>query len=209
MEPVKSERKGKKRTPPRGYRKTPLEPEEADDLYDACKDDLDRLIVGVLVGCGLRVSEFVALNQKSVLHQQDRLRVMGKGKKTRIVPLTNPRAKALLITWFVSRNSIGVGVRAVQKRMKRLKKAAGITRTCTPHILRHTFARDALARGINIRALARPHPMHGKTWACSSSGGELPVSRQPGECRWPECGTTRCWNSNQPPAGHRDRDGPT
>jgi len=153
MDRSEDEPKTKKRTRVRRFRRFPLEPEDADDLYASCDNDLDRLIVGVLLGTGLRVSELVKLTRQSVLHQQDRLRVEGKGGKVRIVPLVDSRAKSLLASWFVLHEDLGIGIRAVQKRIKKIAKASGIKKPVSPHVLRHTWAIGVVRKNVNMRAL--------------------------------------------------------
>jgi len=149
----RSKKKPSRKKRVRQFFQQPLEPEEADALYSACDDETDRLIVGVLLGTGLRLAEFHSLTVKSILHQQDRIRVYGKGGKWRTAPLVDQRARALLISWFAVHETIGIGKRAIQARLKRIAKRAGIKKKVSPHVLRHTFARTAVDRDVSTSAL--------------------------------------------------------
>lgn len=136
----------------RRHKRLPLDPPEADALWLACRDERDKLIVAVLLETGIRVAEFCSLTPESILWQQDRLSVRGKGDKRRTVPLPL-RARTQLATWFSSRDAIGLGTRAVELRVKAIAGRARIRKKVTPHVLRHTYSRDMLRRGISLRAL--------------------------------------------------------
>ncbi len=138
----------------------------------------DRTILEVLFSTGLRVSELAALNKVHVASETGEMRVIGKGRKERIVFLST-RAREWLVAYFARRQDENpaafVGYRGkgtgdhpsalVQSQATRLtprsmersiaKRAleAGIMKTITPHTLRHSFATDLLLNGADIRSV--------------------------------------------------------
>ncbi len=128
-----------------------------------------RAIVELLYGSGLRVSELVALHVGDVNFHADFIRVTGKGRKQRIVPLGRLAKKALsdYIKWreekgeiinadsplFVNEKGTRLSDRYVRKLVKSLAQQSGISHTVTPHTLRHTFATHLLERGADIRSI--------------------------------------------------------
>lgn len=145
---------------PYQYVREPLQAEEADRLAHACQRTKEKLIIWTLLDTGLRVSELCGLTPENMLWQQRALRISGKGgpygKKTkkRIVPLSN-RVQALLEPYFTLHDKWFVGERQVQKIVKQIANRARITRTVTPHVLRHTFATLALQKGISLAAVQK------------------------------------------------------
>jgi site-specific recombinase XerD len=130
----------------------------------------DRLLFETLYSTGCRVSELCGLDLDDV-RNKTRFAVTGKGSKTRWVFLT-PSAKAALEAYLPERqsrldanqdgdpkalflNSQGkrLGVRGVQKIVGRAAKLAGLTKTTTPHTLRHTFATHLSAEGMDVRVV--------------------------------------------------------
>lgn len=130
----------------------------------------DRAIVEMLYSCGLRVSELCGLRLSQLYLDDDFVRVLGKGEKQRLVPIS-PRAKGELELWFDERAEITPKpgeedyVFLSHTRRKHLSRitvfynlkiyalAAGITKTISPHTLRHTFATHLLEGGANLRAI--------------------------------------------------------
>lgn len=154
---------------------TVLTVEEVDALEDAVdrsQDEAlrDRAIVEVLYSCGLRVSELCSLQLTNVFLDDGFLQVMGKGRKQRLVPIS-PRAVTELKVWLSDRESIEPKpgeedyVFLSHRRRQHLSRItvfhvlqvlanrAGITRTISPHTLRHTFATHLLEGGANLRAI--------------------------------------------------------
>lgn len=142
------------------YKREPLQPEEENRLANACQTGLEKLIVWTLLDTGLRVSELTDLTREQIDWQGKRLTIYGKGgvygqqSKRRVVPLSN-RAFVLIEHHFALNDSVGITPRAIQKMMKRLANRAQITRTVTPHVLRHTFAVRAVQKNISLPALQR------------------------------------------------------
>ena len=130
----------------------------------------DRAMIEVLYSCGLRVSELCNLKMPNLFLEEGFLRVMGKGSKERLVPVS-PRAAEELRLWFIDRAAITPKpgeedfVFISERRRSRLSRItvfhnlrqyaalAGITKTISPHTLRHTFATHLLQGGANLRAI--------------------------------------------------------
>ena len=142
------------------FKREPLIPEEADKLYQACNNIQEKLIIWILLDTGLRVSELCSLTPQNILWQQKSIRISGKGgpygKKTkkRVVPMSN-RVQSLLEHYFAITDKFPIGPRQVQKIVKEIANRAQISKTVTPHILRHTFATLALQKGISISAVQK------------------------------------------------------
>lgn len=130
----------------------------------------DRAIIEMLYSCGLRVSELCNLKLSDLFLDEGFIRVVGKGNKQRLVPVS-PRAEQELKLWFIDRNSITPKdgeedyVFLSERRRQHLSRitvfhnirlyaeAAGITKTISPHTFRHTFATHLLEGGANLRAI--------------------------------------------------------
>ena len=125
----------------------------------------DVAVLTLLYGGGLRISEALNLNGDSV-PAPERLRVDGKGKKVRIVPLIPAVRQAMdeyaaLCPWRIGKDTpLFYGVRGkrlqpaiVQKNVQVLRAALGLPETATPHALRHAFATHLLAEGADLRAI--------------------------------------------------------
>jgi len=128
----------------------------------------DLTLVVVMYGCGLRVSEAVALNMGDLelSKEESSLRVQaGKGNKQRMLPIPMG-AVALLRRYielrpllptqaalFVNRRGGRISSRSVQRLVKKLALEKGLDQAVTPHRLRHAFATDMLAGGADLRAI--------------------------------------------------------
>ncbi len=125
----------------------------------------DAAILSLLYGAGLRLSEALALSGKDVPAPQT-LRVMGKGRKVRLVPLIQPVREAVnayvKICPFpaaadepIFRGLKGgpLNPRIVQRLMESLRHRLGLPETATPHALRHSFATHLLANGGDLRSI--------------------------------------------------------
>ena len=137
------------------FKREPLTAEEADKLCQSCHTIEERLIVWILLDTGLRISELCSLTSQNVLWQQKFLRITGKNNtrssktKNRVVPMS-PKVRALLEHYFATHNKFPVGIRQAQNIVKKIASKAQITKTVTPHILRHTFATFALQKNISL-----------------------------------------------------------
>lgn len=151
-----------------------LSVEEVDRLEHACdlskwEGQRNRTIIEVLFSCGLRVSELINLRLSDLFLDEKFIRVMGKGKKERLVPISESAVKELQY-WFMDRNLMKIkpgeedfvflnrrGGHLTRMMIftivRRLAEAAGIEKTISPHTLRHSFATALLEGGANLRAI--------------------------------------------------------
>jgi len=148
--------------------------EEIDALLDAPRGDSpralrDRSMIATLYATGLRVTELCRLPRSGVNLDRDLLRVIGKGRKERLVPMgqfaherlqayldrgrpalvVNPREPGLYLTGR-GRTMTRQGF---WKLLGRYARAAGIRRPVSPHKLRHSFATHLVERGADLRAV--------------------------------------------------------
>jgi integrase/recombinase XerC len=131
----------------------------------------DRAVLELLYGSGLRVSELVRLDQGHVDLDAGLARVLGKGKKERVVPLGRKTVKALRAyltvrsavprsgctldpaALFVTRRGARLGVRQVQLLVHRYGALGAGRADLHPHALRHTCATHMLEGGADLRAI--------------------------------------------------------
>ena len=142
--------------------------EEAIDL-SKWEGHRNRAIIEVLFSCGLRVSELTNLKLSNLYIEEQYIRVMGKGSKERLVPIS-PRALDELNYWFADRNVMKIkpgeedyvflnrrGQHLTRTMIlimiKRYAVEAGIKKTISPHTLRHSFATSLLEGGADLRAI--------------------------------------------------------
>jgi integrase/recombinase XerC len=134
------------------------------ESIDAFTAHRDRLVMELLYGAGLRVSELVGLNYGAVDVAEGVARVTGKGRKERLCPLGRV-ATALLIKFrdaFARQTGPGapvivdsrherLRVRQVQLMLKRYLALAELPMDLTPHKLRHSYATHLLNAGADLR----------------------------------------------------------
>ena len=123
----------------------------------------DVAILEMLYATGLRVSELAGLDLESVDRDARTVRVVGKGRKERIVPYGAAAARALEAYLgrratrsgpvFTRARGGRLGVRSIRAVVGRAAAAAGVTRRVTPHTLRHTFATHLLDGGADLRVI--------------------------------------------------------
>ncbi len=151
-----------------------LSVEEVDRLEDSVdltrwEGHRNRAIIEVLFSCGLRVTELVTLKLQDLYLEDGYVRIMGKGSKERLVPISN-RAVRDLKLWFDDRCRMNIksgeesyvflnrrGAHLTRTMIlimiKRQAAEAGITKTISPHTLRHSFATALLEGGADLRAI--------------------------------------------------------
>ena len=151
-----------------------LSTEEVDQLQNSIdlskwEGHRNRAIIEVLFSCGLRVSELINLKLSNLYIEEQYIRVMGKGSKERLVPIS-PRALDELSYWFADRNVMKIkpgeedyvflnrrGQHLTRTMIlimiKRYAVEAGIKKTISPHTLRHSFATSLLEGGADLRAI--------------------------------------------------------
>lgn len=134
----------------------------------------DRTIMEILYGSGLRVSELCALNRKDIDLSGCMVKVKGKGKKERVVPLTE-----ISVQWiekylafparyedgkmhrkqvdpealFLNRWGERLTVRSIDRSFLQYRKEVGIALELTPHTLRHTIATHLLENGMDLKTI--------------------------------------------------------
>jgi len=138
--------------------------DESDTLLDDTTGTRrDRAILELLYASGLRVSELAGLDLDDVDRDASTVRVLGKGRKERIVPFGEAAARALEAHLTqrggapgpLFRNARGgrLGVRSLHAIVRARARAVGITRRVSPHTLRHTFATHMLDAGADLRLI--------------------------------------------------------
>jgi len=149
-----------------------LSTEEVDKLEDSIdlskwEGHRNRAIIEVLFSCGLRVSELVNLKLSDLYLEEEYVRVLGKGSKERLVPIS-PKAVKELGNWFAVRNVMKIkpgeedfvflnrrGAHLTRTMIlimiKTQAKEAGIQKNISPHTLRHSFATALLEGGADLR----------------------------------------------------------
>lgn len=151
-----------------------LSEEEVDRLEGAIdltspEGHRNRAIVEMFFSCGLRVSELVNLRLSDLFLNDRFLRIVGKGNKERLVPISD-RAVSELGFWFDDRRQMTIKPgeedyvflnrrghhltrTMILIMVKRLGEAAGIRKTISPHTLRHSFATALLRGGADLRVI--------------------------------------------------------
>jgi len=129
----------------------------------------DRSILETLYGSGLRVSELVGLNHEDVDFYSGLLRVRGKGKKERIVPLGQLASKSLRdyletkppreishgvkTPLYINRFGGRLTDRSVRRMIHKYVRRIALAKGASPHTLRHSFATHMLDRGADLRSV--------------------------------------------------------
>ncbi len=137
-----------------------LQEEDIDRLLEASRDLMDVLIVSLLYETGLRSSELLSLRVRDVDLERGEVVVRsGKYGKRRIVFL-GPLSKKALEAYLPGKRPhdpvIPLTYNALYKRLKTLAKRAGLEHYgLRPHVLRHTFATNALRKGMSLIALQK------------------------------------------------------
>lgn len=140
-----------------------LRENQAVDAFTAWRD---RLVMELLYGAGLRVSELVSLNYGAIDLASGVARVIGKGNKERVCPMGKIALSVLLKfkDEFALRSAAGdavltnpngarITIRSVQLLLKRYLALAGLPLDLTPHKLRHSYATHLLNAGADLRVV--------------------------------------------------------
>lgn len=129
----------------------------------------NKAIIEVLFSCGLRVSELVNLKISNIYFEEEFVRVIGKGSKERLVPISSKAINEIRY-WFMDRDKLKIkkgeedyvflnrrGSHLTRTMilimLKRLAADAGIQKTISPHTLRHSFATALLEGGADLRVI--------------------------------------------------------
>lgn len=158
---------------PKSPKKLPklLDTDQATQLVEIDdKDPLairDKAILELMYSSGLRLSELVMLNIDSLDLDDAVVTVIGKGKKTRVIPVGKQACKALKqwlksrgeiakeeeVAVFVSQRGTRISRRSIQQRLKKWAIKQGLTNHVNPHMLRHSFASHLLESSGDLRAV--------------------------------------------------------
>jgi integrase/recombinase XerC len=163
-----------------------LTPQQMKDLLDAPLKELaalkedpgkpidptpflrDVAILETIYSCGLRISELCGLRVEDINWNEQIVRVRGKGKKERLVPIGAPALAAIQNYWNKLQRAPGMDAavflskvhrlkpmypRLVQLRLKRYLALAGLDPHLTPHQLRHSYATHLLDAGADLRSV--------------------------------------------------------
>ncbi len=162
---------------PHGWRKLPdvMNRAQIEALLNAVDPNhalalRDQAIIELFYACGLRASELADLTELNVHAELGVIRVIGKGRKERIIPVGKPARAALekymrdlrprllsvsksrIPNVFVSRSGQPINRIVLWQRLDRISRAAGL-KHIHPHILRHTFATHLLSGGADLRVV--------------------------------------------------------
>jgi integrase/recombinase XerC len=132
----------------------------------------DRAIIELFYSAGIRLSELTGLNIADVDFAGGLIRVRGKGRKERIVPVGTPAFQALGLyldkraelavkgrqtgpdePLFLGSRGMRMNPRGVARVVERVVRESGVGRTISPHALRHTFATHLLDAGADLRSI--------------------------------------------------------
>lgn len=151
-------------------------PQAAEDEA-AIWPERERVIFELLYGCGIRNSELVGLDMRSIQWRNDAILVRGKGRKERLVPLGDEAAAALraylparetklvaagkgaliedgpLLTNLRMRGDCRLTTRSVGRIVKAIARSRGLAADVHPHTLRHAFGTHMLEEGADLRAI--------------------------------------------------------
>ncbi len=129
----------------------------------------DRALFELAYSCGLRCEEIVNLDLGAVDFDAEELRVLGKGSKTRLVPVGEPAQRALERylargrpalaadegepALFLSKSGRRLSPSDVRRRLAAWLRHAGLSASVSPHALRHSFATHLLEGGADLRTI--------------------------------------------------------
>ena len=126
----------------------------------------DRAIIELFYSSGLRVSELVSLSHDDFDGKNLRMRVQGKGKKERILPMTKGAAQWVhkyrnhaayepkdFDALFLNKQGTRLSVRSVDRLFKKYLVQSGLAQTVTPHTIRHTIATHWLEKGMDLKMI--------------------------------------------------------
>lgn len=134
----------------------------------------DRCIMELFYSSGIRLSELVALNRRDFNRRNLLLNIMGKGKKQRVVPITETAAQWILQylehqlrhqdsedhrkevdaeAIFLNKWGKRLTARSVDRNFKDYLKGSGLSERITPHTIRHTIATHWLEKGMDLKTI--------------------------------------------------------
>lgn len=128
----------------------------------------DRCIMEIFYSSGLRVSELIGLNRADFDAKNLRLRVRGKGKKERVIPITKTAADYLTrylehpercfieedeAAIFLNKFGKRLTIRSVDRKFEEYLQSSGLSGKVTPHTIRHTIATHWLEKGMDLKTI--------------------------------------------------------
>ncbi len=129
----------------------------------------DRALFELAYSCGLRAEEIVSLRTIDIDHDAEQLRVEGKGRKTRLLPVGEPAMAAVALyterarpalavasgtdSLFLSKSGRQLGTSDVRRRLRKWSERVGVGGGSSPHALRHSFATHLLDGGADLRSI--------------------------------------------------------
>lgn len=130
----------------------------------------NKAILEIMYGCGLRVSEVITLKISNIYIKDEFIRIIGKGNKERLIPISKSIIKTLKLyiegermqqeintkhtdTVFINKRGSGLSRQMIFLIIKGLAEKAGIKKNIGPHTIRHSFATHLLEGGAGLRAV--------------------------------------------------------
>jgi len=130
---------------------------------DTLKGLRDRAILETLYSTGMRISELVSLKEDNIDFIGGTLKVYGKGKKERMLPVGDRALRAIRTylkeqnvkseTVFLNKNKKSLGARGIRKMLDGYIHQISLSNHISPHTLRHSFATHLLNRGADLRSV--------------------------------------------------------
>ena len=130
----------------------------------------NRAILETLYGSGLRVSELINLNISNIFNNENLIKVIGKGKKERLVPLGNYSKQYINLyikkyrsklnvssassdILFLNRRGSKISREMIYLIIKDIVNTSGIKKSISPHTFRHSFATHLLENGADLKVI--------------------------------------------------------
>jgi integrase/recombinase XerD len=140
--------------------------EELELMRDACTTTRQRCMFELFYSTGVRLDELHSVDIGHLNWQDNSIRVIGKGNKERVVYFSD-RAKIYLKRYIAERGMLGtdalfitsrkpharMGHKSIQNEIKAIARAAGISKSVYPHLLRHSFATQGLKSGMSLNVI--------------------------------------------------------
>ncbi len=151
---------------PKRNKKIPLilTKEEIKSMINSTRNIKHQIILKMLYGCGLRVSELISLNKKDVNFEEELIHIkLAKGRKDRFVKIPSSLISDLknyceLLNdevLFPSNRGGKLTIETIQEVVKQSANRSGVKKRVYPHLLRHSFATHLLEQGTDLRIIQK------------------------------------------------------